>query len=105
MNAAHALVAVFFQRRKVVIDRQKALQAGKEDLADELDDQIEDLEKKEAAAREAYPKAAAAGAASNVADASAAVSATAPAKGSSVYGAAFDNAPAARAPISEDDFI
>jgi hypothetical protein len=111
VDAAQALVAVFFQRRKLVIDRQKALQAGKEELADTLDDQIGTLEDRETAARDAYTKAAARGASSN---ALSATGGTAPAAGAgdagkgstgSAYGAAFDKAARAPATVSEDDFI
>jgi len=108
VKAAHEVVAAFFQRRKLNIDRQKALQAGKEELADEIDKKLDELEEKEKKVREHYAKEAAKGPASNQPDADATPAATGQAKGSgSVYGAAFDVAASSgqRAAIDEDDFI
>ena len=108
VKAAHEVVAAFFQRRKLNIDRQKALQAGKDEVAGEIDKKLDELEEKEKKVREHYVKEAAKGPASNQPDADATPAATSQTKGSgSMYGAAFDvvTSSGQRAAVDEDDFI
>lgn len=103
---AKAFVAVFFERRKVAIDRQKALQLNDEAKAEKLEDTIEELQEKEEKAKKAYSEALIHGSKLKTNDAAAtSASSNGPSKSGNVYGDAFEKKAKQVVQQAEDDFM